>query len=130
MKSERITRIKLESDGALKRVRKDGRTGARVLPRVDRRKLESAAAFTAEKDAPQLTKRELQGFMRAESKVEPAKVRKKLRYSQAAFAALFGLSVGTIRDWEQKRRTPQGPARVLLTVIAKNPKAVLEALRG
>ncbi len=48
--------------------------------------------------------------------------------SQAAFAHLFWLSVGTIRDWEQGRSEPDGPARVLLTVIARNPRAVLDAL--
>ncbi len=55
-------------------------------------------------------------------------VRKRLGLSQAAFAARFGFSVGTLRDWEQKRRRPDGPARVLLTVIDREPEAVERAL--
>ena len=57
-------------------------------------------------------------------------VRKRLGLSQAAFAARFGFSVGTLRDWEQKRRRPDGPARVLLTVIDREPEAVERALSG
>ena len=57
-------------------------------------------------------------------------VRKRLGLSQVAFAARFGFSVGTLRDWEQKRRRPEGPARVLLTVIDREPEAVERALTG
>ncbi len=62
--------------------------------------------------------------------VDVAGIRKRLGLSQAAFAARFGLSVGTVRDWEQGRTTPEPIARVLLTVIAANPKAVEQALAG
>ena len=60
--------------------------------------------------------------------VDAKGVRKRLGLSQAAFAARFGVSIGTLRDWEQKRRRPEGPARVLLTVIDREPKAVERAL--
>ncbi len=60
--------------------------------------------------------------------VDVKAVRKRLGLSQAAFAARFGVSIGTLRDWEQKRRRPEGPARVLLTVIDREPKAVERAL--
>ncbi len=60
--------------------------------------------------------------------VDVKAVRKRLGLSQTAFAARFGFSVGTLRDWEQKRRRPEGPARVLLTVIDREPKAVERAL--
>jgi len=43
----------------------------------------------------------------------PAFVRRKLRHSQAAFAAMFGVSVRTVQEWEQHRRKPAGAARVL-----------------
>jgi putative transcriptional regulator len=55
-------------------------------------------------------------------------IRMRLGLSQEAFAMRFGLPVGTVRDWEQRRRTPEGPARVLLTVIEKEPEAVRRAL--
>ncbi len=60
--------------------------------------------------------------------VDVKAVRKRLGLSQTAFAARFGVSIGTLRDWEQKRRRPEGPARVLLTVIDREPKAVERAL--
>ncbi|HEY0035630.1 MAG TPA: NadS family protein, partial [Longimicrobium sp.] len=59
--------------------------------------------------------------------VDVAALRKRFRLSQPKFAAMMGISVGTLRNWEQKRRRPEGPARVLLRVAALNPEAVLAA---
>jgi putative transcriptional regulator len=58
-----------------------------------------------------------------------AAIRAKLKLSQTAFSAAFGISPATLRNWEQGRRQPTGAARVLLRVAAKHPKAVLEAVR-
>lgn len=55
-------------------------------------------------------------------------VRSKLGASQAEFALLVGVSVATLRNWEQGRRVPEGPALALLRVAARNPKAVIAAL--
>ncbi|HEY6218532.1 MAG TPA: NadS family protein [Gemmatimonadaceae bacterium] len=55
-------------------------------------------------------------------------VRAKLGQSQSDFALMIGVSVATLRNWEQGRRTPDGPALALLRVAARNPKAVAEAL--
>ena len=55
-------------------------------------------------------------------------VRAKLGASQAEFALMIGVSVATLRNWEQGRRTPDGPALALLRVAARNPKAVIQAL--
>ena len=55
-------------------------------------------------------------------------IRDRLGKSQSEFALLIGVSVSTLRNWEQGRRTPEGPARALLQVAAENPKAVAEAL--
>jgi putative transcriptional regulator len=60
--------------------------------------------------------------------VDVGTMRAKLGLSQEDFAAAFGVSLGTIRNWEQGRRQPEGPARALLAVIAKEPKAVMSAL--
>jgi putative transcriptional regulator len=60
--------------------------------------------------------------------VDVRKIRKGLKLSQAEFAAEFGLSAATVRDWEQNRRRPEGAARVLLHVIKKEPDAVRRAL--
>lgn len=56
-----------------------------------------------------------------------AKIRHSLGLSQAAFAAFMGVSVGTLRNWEQLRREPQGPARAFLHVASAEPLAVLAA---
>ena len=55
-------------------------------------------------------------------------IRKKLALSQAEFASRFGIAEGTLKDWEQHRKRPEGPARVLLMVIDKEPEAVQRAL--
>jgi len=57
-------------------------------------------------------------------------LRAKIGLSQPKFAALLNVDVGTLRNWEQGRRTPDGPALALLRVAAKNPEAVAEALHG
>lgn len=57
-------------------------------------------------------------------------IRTRLKLSQARFADRFGFSAATVREWEQGRRTPEKAARVLLTVIAREPEAVDRALRG
>jgi putative transcriptional regulator len=48
--------------------------------------------------------------------------------TREAFAMHFGLQLGTVRDWEQHKRKPDGAARVLLTVIEREPEAVTRAL--
>ncbi len=55
-------------------------------------------------------------------------VREKLKASQTEFALMIGVSVATLRNWEQGRRTPDGPALALLRVASRNPRAVAEAL--
>ena len=62
--------------------------------------------------------------------VDVAGIRKRLGLSQARFAARFGLSPATVRDWEQHRRRPDRIARTLLMVIDRNPEAVEQALAG
>ena len=57
-------------------------------------------------------------------------VRVKLGTSQSEFALMIGVSVATLRNWEQGRRTPDGPALALLRVAAEHPDAVVEALHG
>jgi putative transcriptional regulator len=56
-----------------------------------------------------------------------AKIRKKLDLSQSAFAAFMGVSVATLRNWEQGRREPHGSARSLLLIADKSPEAFLKA---
>lgn len=56
------------------------------------------------------------------------KIRQKLNRSQSEFALMIGVSVSTLQNWEQGRRSPEGPARALLKIAAENPRAVAKAL--
>ncbi|MBK9092592.1 MAG: helix-turn-helix domain-containing protein [Anaerolineae bacterium] len=56
-------------------------------------------------------------------------IRASYKLSQSEFAALIGISVATLRNWEQGRRAPDGPARILLQVAAKHPDAVWDVVR-
>jgi len=62
------------------------------------------------------------------AEVDVRAIREKLKLSQPEFAARFGFTAASVRQWEQGRRRPHGPARVLLTIIAKEPNAVRRAL--
>ena len=55
-------------------------------------------------------------------------IRDSLGKSQPEFAMMIGVSVATLRNWEQGRRVPDGPAQALLRVAAQNPEAVAAAL--
>ncbi len=55
-----------------------------------------------------------------------ASIREKTGLSQSRFAALLGVSVRTLQDWEQGRRAPSGAARTLLLVADRNPHALLD----
>jgi len=57
-------------------------------------------------------------------------IRKELGLSQGQFAMFMGVSPATLRNWEQERREPQGPARSLLLVAAKQPQAVRAAFKA
>jgi putative transcriptional regulator len=57
-----------------------------------------------------------------------AAIRRKTGLSQTAFASRIGVPVATLRNWEQGHRSPQGPARVLLALLDRNPKIVEETL--
>jgi DNA-binding transcriptional regulator YiaG/uncharacterized DUF497 family protein len=127
----RLVRARL-IDGKLYGVLPGGRLGEELKPRVDHAKLNSPAASEPDEDTPLLTMRQLRQFKRVDppnaAPHSAPKSRRRGTARCAAFAAVFNLSVATVRDWESLRRTPDGPARVLLRVIAREPKAVMRAL--
>lgn len=59
---------------------------------------------------------------------DPKSIRVSLGLSQNKFAKLLGISVSTLQNWEQGRRKPEGPAKILLNVAAKYPDAVLNTV--
>jgi putative transcriptional regulator len=60
--------------------------------------------------------------------VDVKALRRKLGMSQSRFAASFGFGLAAVQSWEQGRRRPEGPARILLKVIEHEPEAVRRAL--
>lgn len=59
---------------------------------------------------------------------EVRKIRERYSLSQDKCARLMGISVATLRNWEQGRRKPEGPARILLMIAAKHPEALLDLM--
>jgi putative transcriptional regulator len=55
-------------------------------------------------------------------------IRKRLKMTQAEFSRTFGFSLDAVKHWEGGRRTPEAAARAFLTVISRNPVAVMDAL--
>lgn len=137
MRKERIVRARLTPDGQVRRVRADGSAGRRLDSRRGWQRLSattpeaSLAASLADPDATPLTARDLKEFKPAQppKRVDVAALRRRLKMSQAAFAARFGLELSAVHAWEQGRRNPDRAARVLLAVIDREPDAVLRALR-
>ena len=84
---------------------------------------------TSVRQAGRIRRREMAASRRFAFKVaEVHRIRKRLGLSQSEFALLIGVSVATLRNWEQGRRRPVGPARALLRIAATHPDAVLDAL--
>ena len=62
--------------------------------------------------------------------IDIAAIRKKAGATQDLFARQIGVSTATLRNWEQGRRQPEGPARVLLAMLARDPGIVARVLSG
>ena len=62
--------------------------------------------------------------------VDVKAIRRKVGMSQTEFATAFALNKRTLQEWEQGKTTPDNAVRAYLTVIERNPRAVVEALRG
>ncbi len=64
------------------------------------------------------------------AEIDVKSIRKGLHMTQAKFSDAFGFSLDAVKHWEGGRRTPEASARAFLTVIAKNPNAVIAALHS
>jgi putative transcriptional regulator len=62
--------------------------------------------------------------------LDVSQIRRRTGLSQPAFANTIGVQVGTLRNWEQGRRAPEGAARVLLAMLDRNPRIVADVLGG
>lgn len=59
-------------------------------------------------------------------RISPALIRQKSNLSQSQFAKAIGISVHTLKSWEQGQRKPSGSAKVLLNLLAKKPELIQE----
>ncbi len=84
-------------------------------------------AALADGDAQPLLDRETVGMTKL---VNVKKLRERLGQTQEEFAAIYRIPVGTLRDWEQRRKHPDAPARAYLQVIAQNPRVVATLLQS
>ncbi len=66
--------------------------------------------------------------VRIPAQIDVANIRKKLHMNRQEFSHEFGFKLRTLEKWERGERTPEGPTRAYLIVIAKNPTAVKKAL--
>ncbi len=114
------------ADGTLVRVLPDGTE--RILspePLLSMPEEEIEAAALSDPDAQPLTEEQ---FARARRIPRLKTLRRALRMTQEEFAQRFGLSLATVRDWEQGRTQPDQAASTYLDVIARAPDAVMTAL--
>ena len=129
MKDETIIVRRRKTDGTFVRALADGREKALPdpgpLPQRSDTAIE-AAALSDPDNPPRTPERE-----KKLKRVPQVKVmRKALGLTQEEFAAHFHIPLGTLRDWEQGKSEPDTCARAYLKVIARNPKAVTEALES
>ena len=81
--------------------------------------------------APDLRPGALQALVRpVPARLDVAAIRRRTGMAQPAFARRIGVSLATLRNWEQGHRSPTGPARVLLALVERNPLIVEETLGG
>ena len=86
---------------------------------------EAMAAALADPDAQPLSAEKLARMLRV-SRVKA--LRQRLGMTQAQFAGAFHLPITTLRDWEQRRSTPDAPARALLLAIERDPETMRKLL--
>jgi putative transcriptional regulator len=87
--------------------------------------------LTRDEFARSLRRSQRQRIMRGELKPgDVAALRRFIGLTQAKFAEALGISVHTLRNWEQDRRTPEGPALALLRIAARHPSVVRENVRS
>jgi len=87
--------------------------------------VERHAAAIADPDARPMTEEEWAAAPRVP---QVRIIRRALKLSQEEFAARFHIPIGTLRDWEQRRKEPDAAARAYLRVIAREPDTVRKAL--
>ena len=113
-----MLRVRLKADGRLVEILPDG--SERDIP-TDPRSIATAAHNAARASGNRDGSRDLDASY-------ARNVRGRTGLTQAAFAARIGVPVETVRNWEQGKRSPRGPARALLKVLEQAPEAAFAVL--
>ena len=113
-------RVKLQTDALLT---SDTDPRRAIIGRIDAARVDATtdadiAHHAAEDDADAVR----------DAALYAARVRRRTGLTQAAFAARIGVPLDTVRNWEQGKRLPAGPARALLRILDRAPEAALAAL--
>ena len=119
-------RVRLKADGRLVEILSDGRE--RPLPPADEARLPQVAAPSI---APGRLVEELEQAPAPMSAIDASyakRVRSQVKLTQAEFAARIGVPIETVRNWEQGKRSPRGPARALLKLIDRAPDLAFAVL--
>jgi putative transcriptional regulator len=117
-----MMRVRLKADGRIVEILPDGREQALST------RLEAILAQAAPRD-PATGGQVATAPSRASDAAYARGVRARTKLTQAEFAARIGVPVETVRNWEQGKRSPRGPARALLKVIDKVPDVAFAVLR-
>jgi putative transcriptional regulator len=117
-----VTRTRLKADGTVVEILRDG-SERPLVPEVDWSRID---ATTEEEITAQIAEDDREAIRDAAAYAR--RVRRKVGLSQVAFARRIGVPVDTVRNWEQGKRAPQGPARALLRIIDRAPEVALSAL--
>lgn len=125
------TRIRIAPDGTAVRILPDGSKTPFTIPEPDRVRLDAMTdeeitkAALSDPDNPPLSDEQL---ARMERMPDLKHLRRRLGMTQEQFARTYHLPLGTVREWEQHRRFPDTPARVLLRAIERDPEAMRRLL--
>ncbi|MSO76392.1 MAG: helix-turn-helix domain-containing protein [Alphaproteobacteria bacterium] len=117
MKQVRAT---LKPDGSLEA---RGKTPRPIVGRINPKKVDATSEAAIER---QIAVDEADA--RRDAAAYARRVRKRTGLTQAAFAGRIGVPLDTVRNWEQGKRSPAGPARALLKVLDRSPETALAAL--
>jgi putative transcriptional regulator len=108
-----LMRVRLKADGRIVEILADGSERALDGPGVPRTAVPASSGTNGARPAA--------AYARS--------VRARTNLTQAEFASRIGVPIETVRNWEQGKRSPRGPARALLKVIEKAPDLAFSALR-
>ena len=117
-----MMRVRLKADGRLVEILPDGSERALTPPRVDSQRYVESPSIHPDRppQTPPAPPPSSSGYCR--------QVRSQTRLTQVEFAARIGVPIETVRNWEQGKRSPRGPARALLKLIDQAPDVAFNVL--